>query len=154
MNHQFSPSPSALFVPPTLPPSPITLIIVKFGYDLDVVLFLFTLPDAHAYISGALDSKTWVASAPFLADPALPFMYAIAQIHECIGSVEFQVGKNVRCRSLKAEPLRIGLVGGCGGREFTSEVWVAFLGWIWETFPEIVRIEAEVHDFDVGVGGY
>jgi hypothetical protein len=45
--------------------------------------------------------------------------------------------------------LKIGLVGGCGGRG----LWVIFLGWIWGTFPEIVRIEAEVHDFKVGVGG-
>jgi len=67
------------------------------------VLFLFTLPDARAYISRALDSKTWVASAPFWAGPALPFMYAIAQYHECIGGVKFLVGKDVRCGSFKVE---------------------------------------------------
>jgi hypothetical protein len=108
---------------------------------LDVVLFPFTLPDARAYISRALDSKTWVASAPFWAGPALPFMYAIAQYHECIGGVKFLVGKDVRCGSFKVE----NWVG--------RGLWVIFLGWIWGTFPEIVRIEAEVHDFKVGVGG-
>jgi ribosomal-protein-alanine N-acetyltransferase len=76
-------------------------------------------------------------------------MYAVALNDECIGSIEFSLGEDVRQRTAK--------IGYWIGREFwgkgiMTEVVGSFVGWVWREFPKIVRIEAEVHDFNEGSG--
>jgi [ribosomal protein S5]-alanine N-acetyltransferase len=115
----------------------------------DVVPYPFTHTDAVSYIARANDSKTWIPSSPSWNGPALPFMYAVALNDECIGSIEFSLGEDVRQRTAK--------IGYWIGREFwgkgiMTEVVGSFVGWVWREFPKIVRIEAEVHDFNEGSG--
>jgi RimJ/RimL family protein N-acetyltransferase len=38
------------------------------------------------------------------------------------------------------------------GTGIAMEALAAFVGWIWETFPKIVRLDAEVYDFNPGSG--
>jgi ribosomal-protein-alanine N-acetyltransferase len=76
-------------------------------------------------------------------------MYAITSHDVCIGSIEFCPGEDIRARTAK--------IGYWVGREYwgqgiMTEVVGTFVGWVWRSFPKFVRIEAEVHDFNVGSG--
>ena len=66
-----------------------------------------------------------------------------------IGSVEFWVGEDIRVRS---ENLGYWIGREFWGRGIATEVVGAFVEWVWETFPKIVSIDAEVHGFNPGSG--
>jgi len=126
----------------------------------DIVPFPFTHSDGIAYIARANDVANW-------AHPSnggkVPTIYAITASssssnnekengegkEECIGSIEFVPGTDIHSRTFK--------IGYWLGREYwgqgiMSEVVSAFVGWIWGRFRDVVRIEAEVHDFNKGSG--
>lgn len=77
-------------------------------------------------------------------------MYAVAIHDEAISSIEFCPGEDVRARTA-----RIGYWIGpeYWGRGVAAEVVGRFVGWVWEGFPKIVRVEAGVHGFNGGSGG-
>ena len=115
----------------------------------DVVPFPFKLSDGEEYVKRASDSTKWMQSGPSWAGPARPTMYAIARSDIAVGSIEFWTGDDVRARCAN--------VGYWVGKEYwgqgiATEALAAFVKWIWETFPKIVRLDAEVYDFNVGSG--
>jgi len=126
----------------------------------DIVPFPFTLVDGIAYIARANDTTTWAQPS---ASAAVPIMYAIALIPpsssteddskdnaKCIGSIEFVLGTDIHSRTFK---LGYWLGREYWGKGIMSEVVTAFVDWIWGRFERVVRIEAEVHDFNKGGGG-
>lgn len=113
----------------------------------DVVPSPFTLVDGVEYIKRASDISKWMQSGASWAGPARPTMYAIALNDVAIGSVEFWVGEDVRSRCAN--------LGYWVGREhwgqgIATEALAAFAEWIWETFPKIARLDAEVYGFNTG----
>lgn len=115
----------------------------------DVVPYPFGITDGEEYIKRANDVTKWMQSGPSWSGPARPTMYAIALNDVAIGSIEFWAGEDVR--------KRCGNLGYWVGRKHwgqgvATEALAAFVEWIWETFPKIVRLDAEVFDFNVGSG--
>ena len=115
----------------------------------DVVPFPFTLTDGHEYIKRALDASKWLQSGASWAGPARPLMYAIALNDVAIGSIEFWVGDDIRSRSAH---LGYWIGREYWGRGIATEVVRAFVEWVFEMFPKIVRLDAEVHDFNPASG--
>jgi [ribosomal protein S5]-alanine N-acetyltransferase len=118
---------------------------VMWLHGPDAVPHPFTLTDAQAYITKSLDISRWHPSGPSWAGPTLPILYAITQNDVVIGSIGFSAGEDVRARGVT--------IGYWIGREFwgkgiATEVVGAFVEWIWERFPKIVRVEAEVYEFN------
>jgi [ribosomal protein S5]-alanine N-acetyltransferase len=115
----------------------------------DVVPYPFKVTDGEEYIKRATDSTKWMQSGASWTGPARPTMYAIVRNDVAIGSIEFWVGDDVRARCAN--------LGYWVGKEYwgqgiATEALLAFVKWIWETFPKIVRLDAEVYDFNVGSG--
>ena len=76
-------------------------------------------------------------------------MYAIALNDVAIGSIEFWVGDDIRSRSAH---LGYWIGREYWGRGIATEVVRAFVEWVFEMFPKIVRLDAEVHDFNPASG--
>ena len=130
--------------------------LAKYGNDRemwlngpDVVPYPFLITDGEEYIKRALDSSKWLQSGDSWAGPARSVMYAIAKNDVAIGSIEFWVGEDIRARSAN---LGYWIGRDYWGQGIATEVVKEFVPWIFETFPKIVRIDAEVHDFNPGSG--
>ncbi|KAE9371080.1 acyl-CoA N-acyltransferase [Stipitochalara longipes BDJ] len=107
----------------------------------DIVPFPFTLTDGVAYIARANDTTNWAHPS---SGPAIPTID-----NECIGSIEFMPGTDIHSRTFK---LGYWIGREHWGKGIMTEAVTAFVAWIWERFEKIVRIEAEVHDFNLGSG--
>jgi len=122
---------------------------VMWLHGPDAVPHPFTLTDAQAYISKSLDTSRWHPSGPSWAGPTLPILYAITQNDVVIGSIGFSAGEDVRARGVS---IGYWIAREFWGKGIATEVVGAFVEWIWERFPKIVRVEAEVYEFNGGSG--
>jgi ribosomal-protein-alanine N-acetyltransferase len=130
--------------------------LVKHGNDEavwfggpDLVPCPFELDEALEYVRRGTDSALWVPSGASWDGHARPTMYAIAVDDVAVGSIEFWAGDDDRER---CATIGYWLGGEFWSRGIMTEVVAAFVNWLWETFPKMVRLDAEVYDYNLRGG--
>lgn len=118
----------------------------------------YTVDQAHDWIAKCRDQSTWHAGGP--TDPQsnnsaglgqkLPNAWAITMNDEQIGSVGCQFEGDIHSRKMM---LGYWLSEDYWRKGIMRTVLSAFIEWIWETFPWLVRLEAQAYSWNAASAG-
>ena len=109
----------------------------------------YTLEAAHEWIEINRNSKTWQASGPSMGTGAemtwegamVPPNYFICLDDVAIGGIGLMFGSDVGRRTAEIGYL---LSEEHWGKGFMTGVVRTFVEWVWETFPQLLRLEAGI----------
>ncbi|KAK0748100.1 acyl-CoA N-acyltransferase [Apiosordaria backusii] len=105
----------------------------------------YTLQDAHNWVRHATTSFSDPLTKPTLSNQPLHLNYAILLNGELIGDIGLKP-----LFDIESETFEIGywIAESAWGRGIMTAVVREFITWVWEQFPTVRRLEAQLFDFN------